>query len=110
MRLLADRFPDNIKLFAGYRDDEMLGGVIVYETPRVAHAQYIATTDAGKELAAHDCVMDQLLNEVYTDKAYFDFGISTEDCGRLLNAGLIENKESFGARAVAYDHYELDAA
>ncbi len=110
MRLLAERFPDNIKLFAGYRDDEMLGGVIVYETPCVAHAQYIAATDAGRELSAHDCVMDELLNEVYAGKAYFDFGISTEDRGRTLNAGLIENKESFGARAVAYDHYELDAA
>jgi Acetyltransferase (GNAT) domain len=110
MRQLVDRFPNNIRLFAGYRDKEMLGGVIVYETPRVAHAQYIAATDVGKELAAHDCVMDELLNEVYAGKAYFDFGISTEDRGRTLNAGLIENKESFGARAVAYDHYELDAA
>lgn len=109
MRLLADRFADNIKLYAAYRKDEMLGGVVVYETPCVAHAQYIATTDAGRELAAHDCVMDELLNEVYAGKAYFDFGISTEDRGRTLNAGLIENKESFGARAVAYDHYELDA-
>ena len=88
----------------------MLGGVLVYETPCVAHAQYIATTDPGKELAAHDCVMDELLTEVYAGKAYFDFGISTEDRGRTLNVGLIENKESFGARAVAYDHYELDAA
>lgn len=110
MRLLADRFPDNIKLFAAYRGDEMLGGVIVYEGPRVCHAQYIATTDAGRELSAHDLVMDELLNVVYADKPYFDFGISTEQQGRYLNAGLIENKESYGARAVAYDHYELDVA
>ena len=110
MRLLTDRFPNNIRLFAGYREDEMLAGVIVYETPQVAHAQYIAATDVGRELAAHDCVMDELLNEVYAHKSYFDFGISTENRGRTLNAGLIENKESFGARAVAYDHYEMDAA
>lgn len=110
MRWLADRFPNNIRLFAAYRDDEMLGGVIVYETPCVAHAQYIATTEAGRDLAAHDCVMDELLNDVYVAKDYFDFGISTENRGRTLNFGLIENKESFGARAVAYDHYELEAA
>ena len=54
--------------------------------------------------------MDELLNQVYTSKAYFDFGISTEQQGRYLNAGLIENKESYGARAVAYDWYEVDVA
>jgi hypothetical protein len=110
LRLLVQRFPDNIKLYAAYRGEEMLGGVVVYETARVAHSQYIATTDAGRELSAHDLVMDELLNQVYTSKAYFDFGISTEQQGRYLNAGLIENKESYGARAVTYDHYELEVA
>ena len=107
MRLLADRFPENIKLFAAYRGPALLGGVVVFETPRVAHAQYIAATDAGRELGALDAVMDHLLNEVYRDTAYFDFGISTEQDGRYLNEGLIENKESYGARAVVYDRYEL---
>ena len=41
-------------------------------------------------------------------KPYFDFGISTEDGGQDLNVGLIDNKESYGARAVAYDQYEVD--
>jgi hypothetical protein len=112
MRLLAARFPQNIKLFAAYRGGGLLGGVVVFETPRVAHAQYIATTDDGRDLGALDAVTDFLLNEVYRDTAYFDFGISTEQHGRYLNEGLIENKESYGARAVVYDRYELlvDAA
>jgi Acetyltransferase (GNAT) domain len=109
LRLLAERFPDNIKLFGAYRGDVLLGGVVVYESPRVAHTQYIATTQEGKELPALDCVLDGLLNETYADKPYFDFGISTEDGGRALNVGLIENKESYGARAVAYDWYEIAA-
>jgi hypothetical protein len=112
IRLLADRFPANIKLFAAYRGAAMLGGMIVFETPHVAHAQYIASTDEGRELGALDAVTDHLLNRVYRDKSYFDFGISTEQDGRYLNEGLIENKESYGARAVVYDRYELlvDAA
>ena len=57
-----------------------------------------------------DCVFDGLLNETYAGKPYFDFGISTEDQGRHLNVGLIEYKESYGARAVAYDWYEVEAA
>ena len=108
IELLASRFPDNIKLFAAHRSGVMLGGVIMYETSCVAHAQYISATDEGKQLGALDRVLDFLINEYYTDKRYFDFGISTENSGQYLNLGLIENKESFGARAVVYDFYELD--
>ncbi len=108
MQLLAHGFPENIKLFAAYRDGEMLGGVIVYESANVAHVQYIGSTPAGRELGALDIVVDLLLNDVYREKPYFDFGISTVDDGRTLNSGLIRNKESYGARATVYDSYELD--
>jgi hypothetical protein len=43
-----------------------------------------------------------------SSKKYFDFGISSEKNGRYLNIGLIQNKESFGARAIAYDFYEWE--
>ena len=52
-------------------------------------------------------VMDYLINQQYTDKEYFDFGISTEDNGRYLNEGLITQKQEFGGRGVVYDFYEL---
>jgi GNAT acetyltransferase-like protein len=107
MRQLADRFPENIRLFTAQRNGELLGGTIIYETPRVAHAQYIASTDVGREVGALDRLFAWLLDDVYAGKRYFDFGISTEQEGRVLNHGLIENKESWGARATVYDHYEL---
>jgi hypothetical protein len=110
MRLLADRHRDHIKLYGAYRGAELMAGVVVYENPRVAHAQYIASTAAGRELAALDCVFDGLINETYAATPYFDFGISTEEGGRHLNVGLIDYKESYGARAVAYDWYEVRAA
>lgn len=106
--LLARRFPHNIKLFGAYKNGALLGGVLVYESIQVAHAQYIAATEQGKELAALDAVLNLLLEETYAGKPYFDFGISTERAGRYLNAGLVNNKESYGARAVAYDHYEFE--
>ena len=105
--LLASRFPENIKLFGSFKDEVMLAGVIIYESQNVAHAQYIATTDQGKQLAALDLILDFLINEHYAAKGYFDFGVSTEEDGRYLNAGLAEHKESFGGRAVVYDTYEL---
>jgi hypothetical protein len=110
LRLLAERHPEHIKLYGAYKDDRLLGGVVVYENRHVVHAQYIATTQEGRDLAALDCVIDGLLNDIYADKMFFDFGISTEDGGKTLNVGLIENKESYGARAVAYDWYEVDVA
>jgi hypothetical protein len=108
IQLLANRFPENVKLFAANCDGEMLGGAIIYESTNVAHTQYIGTTPKGRALGALDAVMDFLLNEVYLEKPYFDFGISTVDNGRSLNHGLIRNKESYGARSTVYDFYELD--
>jgi hypothetical protein len=108
IRLLAQRFPENIKLFAAYRETEMLAGVVIYESAQVAHAQYIAATDEGREVGASDLVLDHLIREVYSDKAYFDFGISTEQAGYRLNSGLALYKENFGGRAIAYDCYEFE--
>jgi len=107
IRLLAGRFPENIKLFTAVRDGRLLAGVIIYESKHVAHTQYIGTTEEGRELCALDAVVDFLLHDEYAAKRYFDFGISNESAGRVLNAGLIENKESYGGRAVVHDFFEL---
>lgn len=108
IEMLANRFPNNIKLFVSYLEDRMLAGVIVYESKNVTHAQYIASTDKGKKIGAADIIFDYLINQYYADKKYFDFGISTENEGYSLNKGLIANKEGFGSRAVVYDTYELN--
>ena len=105
MRTLADRFPGRIRLFTATLDEEILGGVLVYETPTVAHAQYIAAGECGRALGATDVVFDWLLTDAYADR-WFDFGISNERSGEL-NDGLIRNKEGFGARAVVHDRYLL---
>jgi hypothetical protein len=108
IKLLAKRFPKNIKLFGAYKKETMLAGTIIYESKNVAHAQYIASTDEGKEIGASDMIFDYLLNEYYENKRYFDFGISTEDEGWYLNEGLALNKETFGARGIVYDWYEIN--
>ena len=106
MRGLMRAFPQNIRLFGCFEGGEMVSGVVIYESARVAHVQYIAATDRGKSLGALDLTFDHLLNSVYRDKPYFDFGTSEED--GYINQGLIEQKEGFGARAVAQDQYAID--
>jgi len=108
IRLLADRFPDNIKLFASYRKSTMMAGVIIYESERVAHAQYIGAAEEGYRQGAVACIINYLINDYYGQKRFFDFGVSTEPVGTFLNAGIIKNKQSYGARAIAHDFYELD--
>lgn len=108
MELLSNSLPENIKLYAAFEGEKMLAGSIVFETKVVAHAQYIASSFEGRNCGALDLVFDKLINEVYNDKVYFDFGISTEDRGHYLNEGLIEQKQEFGGRGIAYDEYTID--
>ena len=82
--------------------------MVIFETATVAHAQYGAVSDEGRRVRALDALYMFLIDYYRPSKRWFDFGISTEQEGRYLNAGLIANKESFGARAIAYDFYELD--
>jgi len=107
VELLAGKFPENIKLYAAFKDDVMLAGVLLYITPKVAHTQYIANSEEGRQRGALDAVMDYLINERYADKEYFDFGTSMGEGESYLNEGLITQKQEFGGRAIVYDSYEI---
>jgi len=107
--LLNGRFPDSIRLFEATSDECVVAGAVIFETDRVAHVQYISASERGKELHALDAVFDHLLSQRYLHKPFFDFGISNEEAGRVLNAGLVAQKEGFGARTIVHDYYELDA-
>ena len=110
IQLLHSRFPNHMRLFAAFdAQATMLAGTLVYEYGRTAHTQYMANSEAGRKLAAQDLIIDFLVNHFYPSRMdYFSFGISTEQEGRFLNAGLCAQKEMFGGRAVAHDCYALD--
>jgi hypothetical protein len=76
----------------------------------VAHVQYIAANERGQNLGALDLLFTELLMNRYQDKAYFDFGTSDEQNGHVLNKGLIDQKEGYGARVIVHDHYEICVA
>ncbi|PTX22310.1 acetyltransferase (GNAT) family protein [Pontibacter mucosus] len=107
VELLASRFPENIRLYTATKEGELLAGTLVFETATVAHCQYIASSEQGKQAGALDVLLDWLLTEVYAHKPYFSFGVSTEQGGQYLNEGLVWNKESYGARTIVHDFYEL---
>lgn len=107
IKRLSLKFPDNIKLYAAYDNERMLAGTLVYINKGVVHTQYLANSEEGCTCGALDFVLDKLINEIYTDKQYFDFGISTENAGTFLNEGLLEQKQEFGGRAIVYDFYKI---
>jgi hypothetical protein len=107
--LLGARFPEHIRQFLAYHGDELVAGTIIYETPTVAHAQYIAASEHGRQLNALDLLFSWLIEERYASMKYFDLGICNEQEGRALNYGLLDWKEGFGARCYAHDFYEIRA-
>ena len=108
IKSLAARFPENISLVTTESESQLLAGLVVFETRTVAHAQYLASSAAGRDVGALDLAIDHAINEARPHKRFFDFGISTTDRGRVLNEGLIKQKEEFGGSAVVHDVYELD--
>lgn len=108
MQLLQSRFPENIRLFAAFKDREMMGGVLCYFCGLVIHSQYISASEEGKKCGAIDAVVKHLLDSFASGCEWFDFGISNENGGRYLNENLIWQKEGFGGRAVCYDTYEME--
>lgn len=108
LQLLKGRLPDNIRLFGAFVGEKLLAGVIIYDFGPVVHTQYMASSDAGREIGALDFVLAHLIEEIFASRQYFNFGISTEHDGKYLNAGLIFQKEGFGARGIVHDFYEWD--
>lgn len=105
--LLQSRFPQNIKLHTASVENETVAGIVAYLTQNVAHFQYISASPRGKEAGALDALIAHLIDNVYHEKRYIDFGVSTEQGGKILNEGLISQKEGFGGRGVIYDTYEM---
>lgn len=108
LQLLAARFPENIRLFTAF-DENICAGIVVYDTKRVFHLQYIAANDHACNKCALDALIDHTIHIARKEgHRYFDFGISTEQDGRRLNKGLIFQKEGFGGHAFCYDAYMVN--
>ena len=108
IRLLMNRFPDNIRLFTAEAGGEVVAGSVMYLSRGVAHSQYIAASPRGKELNALSLLFSELIALFRKDGyRWFDFGISTEHGGEYLNTGLTRQKNTLGGRGVVYNIYSM---
>jgi hypothetical protein len=109
MELLMEHFPENIHCICGTVEEQIVSGVLIFSTPTADHAQYIASSDRGYELSTLDAVFDHCIgNAIRMEKRWFDFGISTEAGGKILNEGLYGFKTEFGAGGFLHEFYEID--
>jgi Acetyltransferase (GNAT) domain len=107
LQLLHSRFPQHIRLFECRRSNELLAAAVIYDFGDTVHTQYMASSPQGREDGALDRLIVELMQDVYGNRRYFSFGISTESSGKILNGGLVAQKEGFGARGVVHDFYEV---
>lgn len=108
IKLLANKFPDNIVHYNIYVADQIMAGCTMFINSTVAHAQYISGTEDGRANGCLDYLFNHLIKEEYNQYPYFDFGNSNEEAGTKINFGLIDWKEGFGGRAVSHDFYEVE--
>ena len=107
--LLRSRFPENIKLYTASLGGGLLAGVVMYYCgDEVAHCQYIASTEQGRQFKALTLLFDYLIKEAsQAGYRYFDFGISTENGGLYLNEGLVRQKCRLGGRGIVYQVFKI---
>lgn len=108
LELLSSRFPDQVQLHVAMGGENMLAGTLLFFFETAVHTQYMATGTEGRSAGALDLLIARSIELARTTgKTYFSFGKSTEGDGRVLNTGLIAQKEGFGARAIVLDTYEI---
>lgn len=109
--LLAARFPENIRCIVARWQHKIVAGVLLFNTPGVHHAQYIASSAEGYRLSALDAIFNYCIS-MATDAGcrWFDFGTSNEQSGTVLNKGLYEFKSEFGGGGVVHEFYTLRSA
>lgn len=107
---LASHFPDNIKQVSVYKEGKMVAGTTIFLTKTTVHPQYVSGNTDKNTYGSLDLAYDFAINHFKEGRRYFDFNISSEENGTLLNQGLIFWKETCGARAYRADNYLVETA
>lgn len=100
LNFLIENFPSNIELFSAVVKNETLACAIVYKYNELWHTQYLASSELGRKCGALDSLL-VLIGDKAKDAGctHLSFGISSENNGKILNNGLFNYKQEFGATA-----------
>jgi hypothetical protein len=106
--LLRKIFPERIRLFAAFAENEMIAGIVIFVcNPRVALAFYISHREAFQRYRGVNFLFCEVFRWcVGQGLRFLDFGIFTVNM--QPNWGLGRFKESFGAQGVFRDTMWLE--
>lgn len=109
LELLHSRFPQEIQLIAAIKENKTIAYALFFVYKNSVHVQYMASDEEGRKYGGLDLIIKFSIDKFTSEnKEFFDFGISCENAGRILNTGLISEKEGFGARTVCLQTWELE--
>lgn len=104
---LKKQFPDHIHLFTCHQDTDLLSGMVIFTNSNFVHAQYISSSEKGRELGAVDFLMNHLLSH-FSNYNFFSLGVCTNKENNTINKGLMNWKEGFGAKPFIQNTYSLE--
>jgi hypothetical protein len=107
--LLKEKFPQNIKQYSVYQENEIIAGITVFETENVVKSQYGATSKKGEKVRALDFLFISLIEKYKRQgKSFFDMGIVNEDDEKGYRPGLLTQKEELGCTVYNQNFYKIE--
>lgn len=105
---LQSKFPDRIRSFYVYSNEEYAALAVVYIYKNVFHTQYLDLNYSFASAYAHLFLIYNLVETALKEKniSGFSFGPSTEAWGSVLNEGLYSYKRQYGGCGVIYPLFE----
>lgn len=104
---LLSKFPQNIKAFCGYLNDNLVGLIILFIFKKVVKCQYISSSIDGNNHSIIPVMMNDLIDQFKTSHSYLDLGTSMIENDKL-NHSLAWFKESIGAIPVPVYIFEKE--
>lgn len=108
IQLLHNKFPENIKQFSVYFENQIIAGVTIFEFEYGIKSQYGATTSLGEKNRALDFLFISII-DIFQKKGklFFDMGIVNEENEKGYNPGLLTQKEELGCSVHNQDFYKI---
>ena len=97
----------NISLYTATIDQYVVAGLVIYKCRQTIHVQYIASNEIGKEVGAIDAIVHYLIDKIFGEYEWFDFGISTLPKTGGFSIKVYHQKELFGARTISYQQFSI---
>ena len=110
LKHLINIFPENIYPWVIKNNtNKTLGGIIIFDFGyKTAHAQYIASSQEGRNFYCLTTLIDFLISRYQkSNYRYLSLGASSEANGTRLNNGLVQFKSGFSSSSVTAPHYSL---